>query len=124
MQVARAFQPEICPLQLAACRLPLRGGGLCAVGVTRRRAGKRSGGCLVFGQAEASKAASDRLMRLQKGEQGLRQMPDGTHGRCQRSLRKVMTRKRLLVGGLTFRPEAAALDDHSLAMVLCRHCWS
>jgi hypothetical protein len=27
LSVARAFQPEICPLRLAACRLPLRGGG-------------------------------------------------------------------------------------------------
>jgi hypothetical protein len=69
----------------------------------------------VFGQTEASKAASDRLMRLQWAT-GVPRMPDGTHGGCQRSLRKVMTRKRLLVGGLAFRPEAAALDDHSLDM--------
>ncbi len=51
-------------------------------------------------------------------EQGLRQMPDGTHGRCQGCLSKVMTRMRLLVGGLAFRTEAAALNDHRLAMVL------
>ena len=37
MNVARAFQPEICPLPLAACGLPLRGGGGRAVGPTRRR---------------------------------------------------------------------------------------
>jgi len=46
-------------------------------------------------------------------------MPDGTHGRCQGCLSKVMTRKRRLVGGLAFRTEAAALNDHHLAMVLC-----
>ena len=32
MQVARAFQPEICPLRPAACRLPLRGGGFACRG--------------------------------------------------------------------------------------------
>ena len=44
-------------------------------------------------------------------------MPDGTHGRCQGYLSKVMTRMQLLVGGLAFRTEAAALNDHRLAMV-------
>jgi hypothetical protein len=100
MNVARAFQPEICPLQLADCGLPLRGGGFAQRGPhakTRRREGKRRGGCLVF-------------------EQGLRQMPDGTHGRCQGCLSKVMTWKRLLLGGLAFRTEATALNDHRLAM--------
>ena len=100
MNVARAFQPEICPLQLAACGLQLRGGGAgCwSHAKTRRREGKSRGGCLVF-------------------EQGLRQMPDGTHGRCQGCLSRVMTWNRLLVGGLAFRTEAAALNDHSLSMV-------
>ncbi|MFN5625701.1 MAG: hypothetical protein ACK5DM_17260, partial [Planctomyces sp.] len=56
-------------------------------------------------------------------EQGLRQMPDGTHGRCQGCLSKVMTWKRLLLGGLAFRTEAAALNDHRLAMVLHWHRW-
>ena len=42
MNVARAFQPEICPLRPAACGLPLRGGGLAGRGShakTRRREG-------------------------------------------------------------------------------------
>ena len=47
-------------------------------------------------------------------------MPGGTRGRCQDCLSKVMTRKRLLVGGLAFRAEAAALNDHSLALL---HDW-
>ncbi len=50
-----------------------RGGAGCwSHAKTRRREGKSRGGCLVF-------------------EQGLRQMPDGTHGRCQGCLSKVMT---------------------------------
>ncbi len=53
-------------------------------------------------------------------ELGLRQMRDGTHGRCHGCLSKVMTWSRLLVGGLAFRTEAAALNDHRLAMV---HHW-
>ena len=56
-------------------------------------------------------------------EQGLRKMPDGTHGRCQGCLSKVMTRKRLLVGGLAFPAETAALNDHRLAMVQHWHRW-
>ena len=42
LNATRAFQPEICPLQLAACGLPLRGGGLPGRGPhakTRRREG-------------------------------------------------------------------------------------
>jgi hypothetical protein len=51
-------------------------------------------------------------------------MPDGTRARCQGCLSKVMTWNRLLVGGLAFRTETAALNDHRLAMVLCWQRWS
>ncbi len=41
MQVARAFQPEICPLRLAACGLPLRGGRGCGLLASREDAKTR-----------------------------------------------------------------------------------
>jgi hypothetical protein len=60
MKVARAFQPEICPLRLAACRLRLRG-GKAAGGLTRSREdakGDARGRCSVFGQASRGRESA------------------------------------------------------------------
>ena len=43
LNATRAFQPEICPLQLAACGLPLRGGGLPGRGPHAKTRRKRRG---------------------------------------------------------------------------------
>ncbi|MFM8726460.1 MAG: hypothetical protein ACKON9_15190, partial [Planctomycetaceae bacterium] len=51
-------------------------------------------------------------------------MRDSTRGRCHGCLSNLMTWNRLLVGGLAFRTEAAALNDHILAMVLCWQRWT
>jgi len=101
-------------LQIAAAR-----SGFARRGPHAKTRGKRRGECLVFGQAGSFRSRIRQADAAAKGEQGLRRMPDGTRGRCQGCLSEVLTWKRLLVGGLALRAEAAALYDHSLAMVLC-----
>ncbi len=51
---ARAFQPEISPQRLAACRLPLRGGGFCVTWASREAA---KGNAEVGGWCSVSQAA-------------------------------------------------------------------
>ena len=62
---------------------------------TRRREGKRRGGCSVFGQAEAREAVSDRLMRLQSASRFSGKCPIG----CAKLLGHFLLRPRT-IGGL------------------------